>query len=52
MPSAFVDEIALVGPAGRIRERFQAWADDPHVTDMILTTKDRAALKLMADLAN
>jgi F420-dependent oxidoreductase-like protein len=52
VPSAFVDEIALVGPADRIRERFQVWAADPHVTEMIVTTRNRDALKLLADLAN
>ena len=31
MPDALVDEIALVGPAARIKERAQAWADaDPY----------------------
>jgi F420-dependent oxidoreductase-like protein len=52
VPSAFVDEIALVGPADRIRERFALWAADPHVTDMIVTTRNRDALKLLADLAS
>ncbi|WP_439676850.1 LLM class F420-dependent oxidoreductase [Embleya sp. MST-111070] len=52
VPSAFVDEIALVGPAARIRERFAAWAADPHVTDMIVTTRDPEALRLLADLAS
>ncbi|MGW9210111.1 LLM class F420-dependent oxidoreductase [Embleya sp. NPDC055664] len=52
VPSAFVDEIALVGPAARIRERFAAWAADPHVTDMIVTTRDPAALRLLADLVS
>ncbi|MGA4544712.1 LLM class F420-dependent oxidoreductase [Uniformispora flossi] len=52
VPSAFVDEIALVGPADRIRERYAAWAADEHVTDMIVTTRDLTALKLLADLAN
>ncbi|MFE3196975.1 LLM class F420-dependent oxidoreductase [Embleya sp. NPDC059237] len=52
VPSAFVDEIALVGPAARIRERFAAWAADPHVTDMIVTTRNPAALRLLADLVS
>ncbi|MFE2872183.1 MULTISPECIES: LLM class F420-dependent oxidoreductase [unclassified Embleya] len=51
VPSAFVDEIALVGPAARIRERFTAWAADPHVTDMIVTTRNLEALELLAELA-
>lgn len=52
VPSEFVDEIALVGSADRIRDRYTAWRDDKHVTDMIVTTKDPTALKLLADLAN
>ncbi|MFF7242710.1 LLM class F420-dependent oxidoreductase [Embleya sp. NPDC008237] len=52
VPSAFVDEIALVGPAARIRERFAVWAADPHVTDMIVTTRNHAALELLAELAS
>ncbi|MGW1993419.1 LLM class F420-dependent oxidoreductase [Embleya sp. NPDC001921] len=52
VPSGFVDEIALVGPADRIRERYAAWAADPHVTDMIVTTRNPVALKLLAELAN
>ncbi|WP_406298731.1 LLM class F420-dependent oxidoreductase [Embleya sp. NBC_00888] len=52
VPSGFVDEIALVGPADRIRERYAAWAADPHVTDMIVTTRNPTALKLLAELAS
>ncbi|GAA4997906.1 LLM class F420-dependent oxidoreductase [Yinghuangia aomiensis] len=51
VPSELVDEIALVGPAARIRERFAVWRDDPHVTDMIIGSKNPTTLKLMADLA-
>ena len=46
------ENLALVGPAARIRERFADWAADPHVTDMIVTTRNLDALKLLADLAN
>jgi F420-dependent oxidoreductase-like protein len=52
VPNELVDEIALVGPADRIRERFGMWRDDPHVTDMIVGSKNPATLKLMADLAH
>ncbi|MGA4544210.1 LLM class F420-dependent oxidoreductase [Uniformispora flossi] len=52
VPSELVDEIALVGPADRIRERFGMWRDDAHVTDMIIGSKNPATLKLMADLAH
>ena len=40
MPDEFCDEMALVGPAGRIRERYRAWADSG-ITG--LTVVDRAA---------
>jgi F420-dependent oxidoreductase-like protein len=39
VPDALVDEIALVGPAGRIRDRLQAWkeaAKDRRVDSMLL----------------
>lgn len=49
--STGLGEIALVGPADRIRDRFTAWRDDPHVTDMIVGSKNPAALRLLADLA-
>lgn len=52
VPSAYVDEIALVGPAGRIRERFEAWAADDRVTDMIVGAQDLPTLRLLTDLAN
>lgn len=52
VPDELVDEIALVGPADRIRDRFTAWRDDPHVTDMIVGSKNPAALRLLADLAH
>ncbi|UGQ14018.1 LLM class F420-dependent oxidoreductase [Yinghuangia sp. ASG 101] len=52
VPDAFVDEIALVGPPDRVRERFAAWEADEHVTDMIITARDIPTLKLLADLAH
>jgi len=52
VPDAYIDEIALVGPADRIRERFAAWAADPYVTDLLASTRDPAALRVLADLAN
>jgi F420-dependent oxidoreductase-like protein len=49
VPDALVDEIALVGPAARIRERAQAWKASP-VTTMILGTVQPEALTLMAEI--
>jgi hypothetical protein len=36
VPTAFADEISLVGPKERIRDRLQAWEDSP-VTTMIIS---------------
>jgi alkanesulfonate monooxygenase SsuD/methylene tetrahydromethanopterin reductase-like flavin-dependent oxidoreductase (luciferase family) len=48
VPDALADEISLVGPPGRIRERLQAWIDSP-VTQLLAGTRDPAALKVLAD---
>jgi F420-dependent oxidoreductase-like protein len=50
VPDKLVDEIALVGPAGRIRERVAAWKGSG-VTDMILGAGQPEALELLASLA-
>jgi F420-dependent oxidoreductase-like protein len=49
VPDAFVDEVALVGPPERIRERARAWTSSP-VTTMILRTVQPEALRLLADI--
>jgi hypothetical protein len=48
VPEELADEISLCGPAGRIRERLEAWEKSP-VTQLIAGTRDPAALKVMAD---
>ena len=48
VPDALADEISLVGPAGRIRERLGAWIGSP-VTQLLAGTRDPAALKVLAD---
>jgi len=50
VPDDFVDEGALVGPVGRIRERYKAWADCG-ITGMTIATQQVEAIELMADLA-
>ena len=50
VPDEFVDEGALVGPAGRISERYRAWADSG-ITGITVATQQPEALELMADLA-
>lgn len=50
VPDELADEISLVGPPARIRERFGAWVDSP-VTQLIVGSHDPVALRLLADLA-
>jgi alkanesulfonate monooxygenase SsuD/methylene tetrahydromethanopterin reductase-like flavin-dependent oxidoreductase (luciferase family) len=47
VPDALADEISLVGPAGRIKERLQAWIDSP-VTEILAGTQDPAAMAALA----
>lgn len=48
VPDAFADEISLVGPPARIRERLQAWRTSP-VTTILAGTTDPAALRVLAE---
>src|SRR5947208_15552881 len=48
VPNELADEISLVGPPSRIRERLEAWVKSP-VTTLIAGTQDPAALKVLAD---
>ena len=50
VPDEFCDEGALVGPVGRIRERYRAWADSG-ITGLTIVADTDEALTLMADLA-
>ena len=49
VPSAFADEISLVGPRERIAERLEAWRSTP-VTTLIVANQEPEVLRLMADL--
>jgi len=49
VPSRFADEISLVGPVDRIKDRVQAWKDSA-VTTLLLTPTDKATLRTMAEL--
>jgi hypothetical protein len=49
VPSQFADEISLVGPVARIRDRLQAWRETP-ITSLLLGTHDRAQLRTFAEL--
>jgi F420-dependent oxidoreductase-like protein len=52
VPDRLVDEVALVGPAERIRDRLQAWqaaARKGHVGSLLVGTGDVAALRVLAE---
>ncbi|MFK7733402.1 MAG: LLM class F420-dependent oxidoreductase [Pseudomonadales bacterium] len=52
VPNELVDEVALVGPAGRIRERLQRWKDAGkrgEVGSMLIGSGDPATLELLAE---
>ena len=49
VPDELVDEMSLVGPVARIKERYRAW-EDAGVTTMMVQSRQREALELMADI--
>jgi F420-dependent oxidoreductase-like protein len=49
VPGALIDEIALVGPRARVKERLALWLDSP-VTTLNLTVFNVAALRTMVEL--
>jgi len=49
VPDAFADEISLVGPPARIRERLQAWRASP-VTTLMVAARDAEQLRQIRDL--
>jgi F420-dependent oxidoreductase-like protein len=49
MPDRFADEISLVGPVERIRDRLDAWRETP-VTTLLLANQDPSVLRKMAEL--
>lgn len=50
VPDELCDEMSLVGPVERIKERYQAW-EDAGVTTMLVQARQPEALELMADIA-
>ncbi len=48
MPDAFVDEVALVGPVERIRDRLAAWRESG-ATTLLVSTRDVATLRGVAE---
>ncbi len=49
VPDQFADEISLVGPVERIKERLAAWEDTP-VTSLLVSPRSEAELQVMAEL--
>jgi F420-dependent oxidoreductase-like protein len=49
VPDQFADEISLVGPRERIKERLQEWKKTP-ITSLLLSSRDVDTLRAMAEL--
>ena len=52
IPDSFVDDIALVGPRERIRERLSVWQDAAakgHISTLIANRSDAQALRVLAE---
>jgi F420-dependent oxidoreductase-like protein len=51
VPDAFVDEVALVGPVERIRDRLAAWRESG-ATSLLVSTRDANTLRGVAEAAS
>jgi len=49
VPDEFCDEISLVGPVERVKERLEAWRDTP-VTTLLVMSHDPAQMRKAAEL--
>ena len=52
VPDALIDEISLIGPPARIRDRLQAWqeiAKNTWVGSLLLAGADSAAMRVIAE---
>ena len=49
VPDDFADEISIVGPPSRIKERLAAWEQSP-VTTLLVAGRDHEQLKVVRDL--
>jgi alkanesulfonate monooxygenase SsuD/methylene tetrahydromethanopterin reductase-like flavin-dependent oxidoreductase (luciferase family) len=49
VPDQFADEISLVGPIERIRDRLAAWRETP-VTTLLVASHDKGQLQTFAEL--
>jgi F420-dependent oxidoreductase-like protein len=50
VPDAFVDEVALIGPVERIRDRLAAWRESG-ATTLLISTRDAGTLRGVAEAA-
>ncbi|HEU4941664.1 MAG TPA: LLM class F420-dependent oxidoreductase [Gaiellaceae bacterium] len=50
VPDALIDEMALVGPADRIRDRLAAWRESG-ATTLLISTRDPGTLRAVAEAA-
>jgi F420-dependent oxidoreductase-like protein len=53
VPDAFIDEVSLIGPPARIKDRLQAWqhlAKDSWVGSLVLAGADVSALRVVAEV--
>ncbi len=50
VPGELIDEVALVGPRARVKERLQHWLDSP-ITTLNMTVFDVETLRAMTELA-
>jgi F420-dependent oxidoreductase-like protein len=48
VPDALIDELALVGPPDRIRDRLAAWKDSG-ATTLLISTRDPATLRVVSE---
>jgi hypothetical protein len=51
VPGALIDEVALVGPKARVKERLTRWINSP-VTTMNVTVFDVATLRTIVELVH
>ncbi len=49
VPDQLADEISLVGPVDRIRDRLQAWQETP-LTSLLVSARSAAELEMLAEL--
>ncbi len=49
VPDQFADEISLVGPPERIKERLEAWKETP-ITSILVGTHSKNKLRQVAEL--